>query len=326
MITFDREKINNLIDDDNLKEIINYVSEEINVHNERLKIITIDEFETNKLTIDKKRQFVIILNNSNKETITINGTTFEEVLCIDNTDTLIIESKLDDTKTIKFLVFEDTCKNFKHNENLINKFKRDVCNNIFVIEDNNILNHDDCDFYKEIISNFIDNNNYCNKIWEPGNNVNCNTFVISQNKLNDFFNKSLVNEIMNKTTRIFNNIRAYLKQNYELDIKGDSGFQFRKIFGPTRIHKDGVYDASNPVTLHVTRIASVVICLNDDYEGGEFCFPIQDIKVKLKKGQIIVFPPYWTHPHYTMELKNRTYRYTINSWLFENAENFVLKN
>ena len=104
MITFDREKINNLIDDDNLKEIINYVSQEINVHNERLKIITIDEFETNKLTIDKKNQFVIILNNSNKETITINGATFEEVLCIDNTDTLIIESKLDDTKTIKFLV------------------------------------------------------------------------------------------------------------------------------------------------------------------------------------------------------------------------------
>ena len=224
MITFDREKINNLIDDDNLKEIINYVSEEINVHNERLKIITIDEFETNKLTIDKNSQFVIILNNSNKETITINGATFEEVLCIDNTDTLIIESKLDDTKTIKFLVFEDTCKNFKHNENLINRFKRDVCNNIFVIEDNNILNHDDCDFYKEIISNFIDNNTYCNKIWEAGNNVNCNTFVISQSRLNEFLNKSLVNEIMNKTTRIFNNIRAYLKENYDLDIKGDSGF------------------------------------------------------------------------------------------------------
>ena len=326
MITFDREKINKLIDDNNLKEIINYVSEEINVHNERLKIITIDEFETNKLTIDKNSQFVIILNNSSKETITINGATFEEVLCIDNTDTLIIESKLDDIKTIKFLVFEDTCKNFKHNQNLINRYKLDVCNNIFVIEDNNILNHDDCDFYKEIISNFIDNNNYFYKIWEPGNNVNCNTFVISQNNLNDFFNQSLVNEIMNKTTRIFNNIRAYLKENYHLNIKGDSGFQFRKIFGPTRIHKDGLYNPSNSVTLDETRIASVVICLNDDYEGGEFCFPIQDIKVKLKKGQIIVFPPYWTHPHYTMELKNRTYRYTINSWLHEDPKNFVLKN
>ena len=36
-----------------------------------------------------------------------------------------------------------------------------------------------------------------------------------------------------------------------------------------------------------------------------------------KKGQIILFPPYWTHPHFTAELKNRTYRYTINSWLHE---------
>ena len=326
MITFDREKINNLIDDDNLKDIINYVSEKINVHNERLKIITIDEFQTNKLTIDKNRQFAIILNNSNKETITINGATFEEVLCIDNVENIIIDSKLNDTKTIKFLVFEDICKQFKHNETLINRFKRDTSNNIFVIEDKNILNYDDCDFYREIIDNFITNNTFTNKIWESGNNVNCNTFVISQSRLNEFLNKSLVNEIMNKTTRIFNNIRAYLKENYDLDIKGDSGFQFRKIFGATRIHKDGVYDAANPATLDVTRIASIVICLNDDYEGGEFCFPIQDIKVKLKKGQIIVFPPYWTHPHYTMDLKNRTYRYTINSWLHENPRNFMLKN
>jgi len=329
MFAFDKEKLNNLIDDDKIKDIIDYVSEKINVHSERLKLVTIDEFETKNLTIDKNSQFAIILNNSTNEIITINDATFEQVLYIDNVENVIIESKLDYTKTIKFLVFEDSCKKFKHNETLINRFKRDTSNNIFIIEDQNILNYDDCDFYREIIDNFITNNTYYNMVWKPGNNVNCNTFVIKNNdlmnNLNEYLNQSLIKDITNKTTRIFNNIKEYLEKNYDLNIKGDSGFQFRKIYGPTRVHKDGIYDSANLADFNKTRIASIVICLNDDYEGGEFCFPIQDIKIKLKKGQIIVFPPYWTHPHLTMELKNRTYRYTINSWLYENSENFLLK-
>ena len=62
---------------------------------------------------------------------------------------------------------------------------------------------------------------------------------------------------------------------------------------------------------------SVIIALNDDYDGGEFYFPIQDYKIKLKKGDIILFPPYWTHPHKVYSPLNRTYRYTINSWLYQ---------
>lgn len=65
---------------------------------------------------------------------------------------------------------------------------------------------------------------------------------------------------------------------------------------------------------------SLVIGLNDDYDGGEFYFPNQKFKHKLKKGEIILFPPYWTHPHFTFPLLNRTYRYTINTWLLEEDE------
>ena len=54
--------------------------------------------------------------------------------------------------------------------------------------------------------------------------------------------------------------------------------------------------------------------ISDDYEGGELCFPNQDVKIKLEAGDAIVFPPYRTHPHYTNAL-NGTFRYTINTWL-----------
>lgn len=323
MNTFDKEKLNSCIDNNNIKDLIEYVSEKINIHNERLKLLRIDEFETNKLIIDKNSQFVIILNNSDNKMVCINGITFEEVLYIDNSENIIIDSKLDDTKKIKFIAFEDTCKVFKNTDDSINSFKQITNSNILIIEDNCILNSDDCDYYREIIDNFINNNNYSNMIWVPGNNVNCNTFMISSNGLNEFSNKTLVKEIINKTTRIFNNITEYLTLNYHININGNTGFQFRKIFGSTRIHKDGIHahhmvSDKNIEEAKIARIASIVICLNDDYEGGEFYFPVQNITVKLKKGQILIFPPYWTHPHLTNDLKNRTYRYTINSWFYEN--------
>ena len=62
---------------------------------------------------------------------------------------------------------------------------------------------------------------------------------------------------------------------------------------------------------------SIIIALNDDYEGGIFHFPYQDFNVKLKKGQLIAFPPYWTHLHGVESPANGTFRYTINTWLYE---------
>jgi hypothetical protein len=88
--------------------------------------------------------------------------------------------------------------------------------------------------------------------------------------------------------------------------------QLRKIYGPTNLHFDGINDSGG-----TKRNLAFIVALNDDYEGGEIVFPLQDYKVKLKKGQVIVFPPYWTHPHRTQELKNGTFRYTINNWLVE---------
>ena len=95
----------------------------------------------------------------------------------------------------------------------------------------------------------------------------------------------------------------------------------RKITGATRLHMDGLLihglvDMENK-TLHVDRLRemSMIAAINDDYDGGEVCFPDQNFEIKLKKGQVLLFPPYWTHPHRTNKLKNDTVRYTITTWL-----------
>ena len=61
---------------------------------------------------------------------------------------------------------------------------------------------------------------------------------------------------------------------------------------------------------------ALIIALNSDYDGGEFNFPFQNFKTKLKQGEVIIFPAAHTHPHEVSSPENGTLRYTINTWLF----------
>jgi hypothetical protein len=50
-------------------------------------------------------------------------------------------------------------------------------------------------------------------------------------------------------------------------------------------------------TIEKSPTISIVVYLNDDYEGGEISFPNQDITLKPKAGSIIVFPSYDPYIH-----------------------------
>ena len=114
-------------------------------------------------------------------------------------------------------------------------------------------------------------------------------------------------------------ISKYMKDTTGLEAYNptDGCVRLRKIYDATKIHCDGiVHNPSNPCFENNVRVFSTIIALNSDYEGGELCFPNQDVKIKLEAGDAIIFPPYRTHLHYTNAL-NGTFRYTINTWLCE---------
>jgi hypothetical protein len=96
----------------------------------------------------------------------------------------------------------------------------------------------------------------------------------------------------------------------------DDGYTLRKIFGGTKRHIDGVHSKSSGIKNFV-RCLSLIIVLNDDYDGGVFCFPNQGLKFRVQKGQAILFPPYWTHPHSVTSVGEGQSRYTINTWILE---------
>ena len=114
--------------------------------------------------------------------------------------------------------------------------------------------------------------------------------------------------------------------NEKVKMENSAQLQLRKIYGTTRLHTDGIVTGSGSSISYIknnkyvidedcrVRTMSMVCAFNDEYEGGYFNFPNHDINLRLKKGAVILFPPFWTHPHEVTALENETYRYTMNTW------------
>jgi predicted 2-oxoglutarate/Fe(II)-dependent dioxygenase YbiX len=131
-------------------------------------------------------------------------------------------------------------------------------------------------------------------------------------------NKKIMSHLDNAVNTLISKLSNTVKNSVE--ITGRCHYQLRKIYGPTKYHIDRTTEDYNEyVNSKKLRVFSVILAFNDDYEGGELCFPVQNCETKLKQGQAIAFPPYWTHPHYTNDLKNDTYRYTLTAWLYGNS-------
>ena len=132
-------------------------------------------------------------------------------------------------------------------------------------------------------------------------------------------------------TRIDTLKTIFQELNPQLVFDYNSGMMFRKIYGPTRKHCDGPQSGinrnsclkfinerdSDKLNVQFIRNSSCIFTLNDDYEDGEFFFTYHNVKFKLKKGSVLCFPPYWSHPHEVSEPANNTYRYTVSTWFCE---------
>ena len=122
-----------------------------------------------------------------------------------------------------------------------------------------------------------------------------------------------------KVFNLFQELRDWIRHYLHLEVIGDSGYQLRRIYGTTRLHTDGAKDD------FAIRNLSCIVALNDDYKGGEISFPKQDYKYQMDKGDVLIFPPYHTHPHQVFPPHAGTYRYTINTWFYDGSVNQQLE-
>lgn len=149
--------------------------------------------------------------------------------------------------------------------------------------------------------------------WGEQQNVNC-SFI----DINKIVNADTRHYFDMKLMIIVRKIIEYNYLHYGILSQGDSGYCLRKIYGPTKLHWDGLLvHTPDSFSYKKIRNVSIIIALNDDYEDGEIHFPNQNIHMKIPKYSALCFPPYYTHQHYVTSPKNLGYRYTINTWLYE---------
>lgn len=100
---------------------------------------------------------------------------------------------------------------------------------------------------------------------------------------------------------------SILESSLRGSISQDEGFQVLK-YEKGQFYKTHIdYGSEN------NRIISVLLYLNDNYEGGETYFVRQNIKVKGEQGDILVFPSNYCYPHSAEEILSGT-KYSVVTW------------
>ena len=168
------------------------------------------------------------------------------------------------------------------------------------------------DFCDEIIKEYDDDEYERGTIndYETSKYRQCDVIILSDKKIIQKNNKSR-NYIDKKIYNIINkNIDKYLQDYATLNfnLKEDTGYQLLR------------YNIGDYVTEHIDtssgqhRTLSCTLALNDEYEGGELTFFDSELKYKLKKGDMMIFPSSFTYPHQVLPVLSGT-RYSIITWI-----------
>jgi len=182
---------------------------------------------------------------------------------------------------------------------------KDITNYINVIQ--NAISHDVCD---NIVLEFLNCDDWVDSIIASGKNSNIrkskeiDISVIDIIQKNYQVRKKIDNEIFHVISKIFNNLRS---KYINLNIKNDTGYTLLK-YSP-----GDFYSQHTDYFEKEYRSISCSLCLNDNYEGGEFAFFNRNLKFKLEKGSAIIFPSNFMYPHEIMPIIKGT-RYSIVTW------------
>ena len=171
----------------------------------------------------------------------------------------------------------------------------------------NIVPEELCD---KIISEYENSHDWCDAIIENGvekNIRNCKIISISSTNIiskNQNLRKEIDDELYSVVSKIFVELN---KEYSEISISTDSGYELLKY------EKGGFYAQHTDNCIEIPRTISCSLCLNDDYDGGEFAFFDRKLKHKIKKGSAIVFPSNFMYPHEILPVTKGT-RYSIITW------------
>lgn len=150
-----------------------------------------------------------------------------------------------------------------------------------------------------IFDNLIDDK-LCNEIIRIYNIKNINQEYACISKIEDRnTDYKVYNRIIELLTS-FVNVNKYVNFNY------DSGYIIYNYKEGINLIKEDI-SSDKEYFSNLVKTMVLIISLDDKDEKGEFIFPYQKEKIKLKKGTAILFPSFWTHPYEMRSTLNDCY-------------------
>lgn len=138
------------------------------------------------------------------------------------------------------------------------------------------------------------------------NTRNVDAIPISRNEVigNNYTRRLLDNELFKGAAEA---IKRYNEKFPEAMIESDSGYDL------LRYQTGQFYKQHTDSYKAQPRAVSCSFALNDDYEGGEWAFWNKELKIKTKKGSVVMFPSNFMYPHEILPVTKGT-RYSIITW------------
>ena len=135
---------------------------------------------------------------------------------------------------------------------------------------------------------------------------NVDSIAISRNEVigENFTRRLLDNELFKCAASA---IKQYNEKFPEAMIESDSGYDL------LRYETGQFYKQHTDSFKAQPRAVSCSFALNDDYEGGEWAFWDKEVKIKPKKGSVVMFPSNFMYPHEILPVTKGT-RYSIITW------------
>jgi predicted 2-oxoglutarate/Fe(II)-dependent dioxygenase YbiX len=158
--------------------------------------------------------------------------------------------------------------------------------------------------------------NHLNR-WRDSTQINSEQSYVNENRSSSYqiVDEQYYNELHGRLREVMlESGRFYQCFNKGLFFRKDENWELLRYqesdrFGP---HVDCIAG-----TMFDRRMLTVLAYLNDDFEGGEtrFVSPGPEMTVKPEQGKIVMFPPYYTHPHEGLVVTAGT-KYAVLGWLY----------
>ena len=175
----------------------------------------------------------------------------------------------------------------------------------------NVIPKEFCD---DAIKTYSNNDNWFEHHWTNyDEQISKNVHIKREKELLNLFIDGEHLEYLNKNCMEW--IKSYHnRHSNQIAIRHISAFRINKYVTDTSMsdHSDNIVSlfekgAGSP-------ILSIVGCLNDDYEGGDFIM-FDDMKINLKKGDVLIFPSAFMFRH-RVETVTKGERWSFVTWAF----------